>query len=337
MDTNNSEKDESAEDKLKDQGVSLEYSDVEAAKSQSSVISDAHIDPTGAPKPVSNKHGAFRMFWEHFNIYLLLFILVLVIAAVGVAVMYVKNKNGSSVTPGAINQQNLPADALEELAANGVQVGDPKQILNIQSNSVFAGGVLVKGELQVAGGLKIGSGNLAVPDINVGGGAVVNNLQSQTLDVAGNMRAGDVNVLRNLSVNGNSTFTGGLTTPSLSVGRLQLNGDLSVTRHIVAGGATPNRTNGGALGNGGTSSVSGSDTAGSISINTGGSPAAGCFATMTFTTAFGSTPHVVLTPVGSAAAGVGYYVNRSNSSFSVCAVNPAPANSSFGFDYHIFE
>lgn len=290
---------------------------------------------TGVSEPA--QPGRLRRLWEHFNIYLLLFILIIVIAAIVTVVTYIRNKSDSSAANGALTQQNLPADTLQELASNGVQVGDPKQVLNIQSNSVFAGAVLVKGELQVAGGLRIGSGSLSLPEVNVGGTAVVNDLQSQTLDVAGNTSINDLSVRRNVSVNGNGTFNGGLTTSSLSVGRLQLNGDLVISRHLVAGGATPGRNNGGALGGGGTSSVGGSDTAGSISINTGGSPAAGCFITVNFTTAYNGTPHVIVTPVGSAAAGLNYYINRSNSNFSVCSTNSAPANSSFGFDYHVFE
>jgi hypothetical protein len=88
-----------------------------------------------------------------------------------------------------------------------------------------------------------------------------------------------------------------------------------------------------AVGGGGTASLSGSDTSGSVTINTGGSPPAGCFATVTFSKVFASTPHVVLTPVGSAAAGLQYYVTRSTTGFAVCTASAAPAGQSFGFDY----
>jgi hypothetical protein len=87
------------------------------------------------------------------------------------------------------------------------------------------------------------------------------------------------------------------------------------------------------LGAGGTVSVSGTDTAGTITINTGGSPAVGCFVTITFTQKFNATPHVVVTPVGSAGGGLNYYVNRSASDFSLCTTNPAPGGANFSFDY----
>ncbi len=346
MDTKKSDADKPADDgsetPIDNQGESLEYGDANATDSRSSVVSDGESsDDTktqaSETSKLPKKRGAFRRFWDHFNVYLLLFLFVLIIASIAVVVLYFRNRTADVTTPGTITQQNLPAETLQELASNGIQVGDPKQVLNIQSNSVFTGAVLVKGELQAAGGLKIGSGSLAIPEISVGGSATINQLETNTLGVGGGARVNELSVQRNLSVNGNSTFNGTITTPSLSVGRLQLNGDLVISRHIVIGGATPGRSNGSALGGGGTTSVSGSDTAGSISINTGSAPAAGCFITINFTNTFGGTPHAVVTPVGSAAGGLNYYVNRDAGNLSVCTVNPAPAHSSFGFDYHVFE
>ncbi len=347
MDQNKFTPDSDAE-KLPDNstvGESLEYVEPEesatsdkANDASPNVASDVtSTRPDAAAAKTPKGANIIVRFWRHFNIYLLLFVLLAIIATVGVAVLYFKDRGAKVAGPGTISQQNLPAETLQELASNGVQVGDPKQVLNVQSNSVFAGAVLVKGELQVAGGLKIGSGSLLIPEVNVGGSAVINQLQAQSLGVAGQGQINELAVLRNLNVNGSGTFNGGVTTPTLTVGKLQLNGDLSINRHLVAGGATPNRSNGNALGSGGTSSLSGSDTAGSISINTGSAPAAGCFLTATFTGSFTSSPHIVITPVGSAAASLDYYINRSTTSFSVCTTTPAPANSAFGFDYHVFD
>lgn len=329
-----------------EQGISLEYKagDNESivSSSDNTTIQDANsgivATESGSKKSSEPmKPGRLRRLKDHFNIYLLIFLLLVVGAAATTIVYYIKHRQATPVSDIAIKQQNLPAETLQELAANGVQVGDPKQVLNVQSNAVFAGTVLVKGELQIASGLKIGSGSLTLPEVSVGGTASINQLQAQSLSVSGDGRVNSLSVSNNLNVNGNGSFNGGLTTPQLSVGRLQLNGDLSVSRHLVAGGANPGRSNGAALGSGGTSSVSGSDIAGSISINTGGGAAAGCMVTVNFTTTYASTPHVVITPVGSGAAGIGYYINRSANNFSVCAASPPPSNSSFGFDYHVFE
>jgi hypothetical protein len=94
---------------------------------------------------------------------------------------------------------------------------------------------------------------------------------------------------------------------------------------------------GSAVGSGGTASLGGSDTAGSITINTGGGTGAGCFATVNFVRKFNSTPHVIVTPVGSGAAGLGYYITRSTSDFSVCTTTPAPSGQTFGFDYFVVD
>src|SRR5206468_4683422 len=109
------------------------------------------------------------------------------------------------------------------------------------------------------------------------------------------------------------------------------NSDLTLTHHIIAGGATPGRNNGSALGGGGSASVSGSDTAGTVSINVGSSPPSGCFVTVNFTQKYSNTPHILLTPVGSGAGGLAYYVNRTSTNFSICDSATPPAGTSFAF------
>jgi hypothetical protein len=118
---------------------------------------------------------------------------------------------------------------------------------------------------------------------------------------------------------------------------LQLNSDLTLTHHIVAGGGTPGRSPGSALGGGGSVTVGGSDTAGTVTINTGNAPASGCFVTVNFTQKYNSTPHVLITPVGSAAGGIAYYINRATSSFSICDATNPPSGSSFAFDYFVID
>jgi hypothetical protein len=83
--------------------------------------------------------------------------------------------------------------------------------------------------------------------------------------------------------------------------------------------------------------LSGSDTAGSVAINTGSGPPVGCFATITFSESFPNTPHVVVTPIGTAAAGLDYYLTRSTTNFVICSTNSAAAGQSFGFDYVVMD
>lgn len=324
---------------LGNEGESLEFDssqqkttvDSPSNPSDNTTLVDQGISSGTISLPQAKKSS----FWDKFNIYLLIFILIIILSAASVIVLYIKNNGNSTKTipQGSITEQKLSSDALQKLANTGVQVGDPKQVLSIQSNSVFAGTVLVKGELQVAGGLKIGSGSLTIPDVNIGGTALINQLQTKSLAVAGNAAVqGQLTVQQSISVNGNGAFSGAVSTPQLTTGKLQINGDLAITRHLTAGGSIPGRANGN-LGSGGTSSLSGSDTAGSVSINTGSNTSPGCMVTVTFALGFNTTPHISLTPVGTAAGGMAYYINRTTSSFSICTNSAPPANQTFGFDY----
>jgi cytoskeletal protein CcmA (bactofilin family) len=281
-----------------------------------------------------NEGGPFiKRLWKRFNIYLLLFLLVIVIAIAVAIALYLKNKSVVDQTKDVINTQDLSEESLKQLANSSVTIGNTKQILNIESNSIFSGSVLVRSNLEVAGDIKVG-GDLQLPGITVTGSSKFSELQADSLDIGANATVqGAFSVKNGLSVSGSSIFNGPLSAPTISTNALSLNGDLILNNHIVGGGPIPGSNRGGALGSGGTTSLSGSDTSGSITINTGGSPGAGCFISVSFVKKYNSVPHVIVSPVGSAAGGVNYYVNRSSSEFSVCTSTPAPAGATFGFDY----
>lgn len=285
--------------------------------------------------PVRTKQPLLQRMLKKLNVYLLLFILLLVLAGVIVLVTWLASKNADKNT---VETQSLTSDTLKQLATSDVTVGQPKQVLNVQSNAVFAGKVLIRDSLEVAGPIQVG-GALNIPGITVSGNSIFESIQvNKDLSVAGNTALqGQLSVQRNLTVGGTGTFGGNISAPQVTTGNLQLNGNLTLTKHIAVGGSTPSRSNGPALGGGGTVAVSGSDIGGSININTGSGPTAGCFVTVNFTQKYNTTPRINVTPIGSGAANVGYYINRSTTSFSVCAANNPPANSSFGFDYFIVE
>ena len=272
---------------------------------------------------------------SHVNVYLLLFILILVIAGVATFVSMQRAKK-ETVEP-IITTQELTQETIDKISGSETKVGDPKQTLSIESNAIFSGKVLIRDSLDVAGTIKVG-GALSLPGLTVAGTSSFDQIQVNKLSIAGDTNVqGTLTVQKNLAVSGGATFGGNISAPQITAQTLQLNSDLTLTRHIDAGGSTPSRSNGAALGNGGTSSVSGSDTAGTLTINTGGSPGAGCFATITFSSKYNATPHVVVTPVGSAAAGINYYINRSSTEFSVCTTNPAPAGQNFAFDFIVID
>ena len=272
----------------------------------------------------------------HFNIYLLLFVLVLIVAIAIIVAAYLDNKHISGTSN--LSSGSLSQSTLEQLANSDATVGSSSQVLNVQSSAIFAGKVLVRQDLEVAGSLQIG-GTLALNNLSVAGTAQFGQEQiNKNLSVAGDSSLqGAVTIAKSLQVSGSGSFGGSLSATQITTSNLQLSGDLILTHHITAGGTTPSRTNGSALGNGGTSSVSGSDTGGSITINTGSNPAAGCFVTINFTAKYNATPHILITPVGASAGGLNYYVNRSATSFSVCDATPAPVGASFGFDYFVVD
>lgn len=276
-----------------------------------------------------------RRIRRKLNIYLVLFIILVLLSGGIVVATYFANKKA---TQGTVSTQSLSSDTLKQLANTDVTVGDPKQVLNVQSNAVFAGKVLVRDSLEVAGTIQVG-GSLSVPGITVSGNSIFEQIQvNKSLSVQGDTSLqGQLAVQKSLSVVGGGTFGGALSAPSLTVNTLQITGTLTLTKHIAIGGSTPGRSNGSALGSGGTTAVSGSDTAGSINVNTGSGAAAGCFLTVNFTQNYNSTPRVLVTPIGVAAGSLGFYVNRTTSNFSVCAANTPPSNASFGFDYWIVE
>lgn len=297
---------------------------------------DSVVESSPEPTLPPNKNGRFHQLRQRFNIYLLLFAFVLLLAIVIILIAYLQSRQSSGSSN--IQTQSLSQSTLQQLANSDATVGSNQSVLNVESSAVFAGQVLVRQNLEVAGNLQIG-GTIALSNITVDGTGQFGQVSiNKNLAVAGDTAIqGAATIGKSLQVNGGGTFSGALSAPQITTSSLQLSGNLVLTHHISVGGSTPGHNNGSALGSGGTSSVSGSDTAGSITINTGDSPAAGCFETITFASAFNATPHVLVTPIGSAAAGLSYYVNRSTTSFSICDSTAPPAGSSFGFDYFILD
>lgn len=286
-----------------------------------------------APAPVApakppKKPGGLQAIRNKVNIFTLVFALIVLAAGVVVFVSLKPAKKANQTPLGKLSDQQLSA-----LKSNSTLVGDPKQTLDIQSNSVFEGQVLARDGVSVAGDLKVG-GNLSLPNITIPGtGNFAQVGVTGPLSVGGDTNLqGQLSVQKNLNVTGSANF-GSLSVATLSVTSLQVKNDFTLSKHIVTSGSTPGRGVGTAVGSGGSASVSGTDTAGTVNINTGGSPPAGLFVTISFTQRFAATPRVVITPIGSTAASLQYYVNRDSNGFSIGTANAPPAGSSFAFDY----
>lgn len=277
----------------------------------------------------------FQNFISHINIYLLLFIFIIIIAGIVSYVSFRQSKKES--TPPTINTTPLDPSTLDELKGSDAKVGDPKSTLSVESNAIFAGKVLIRDSLDVAGTIRVG-GALSLPGITVSGTSNFDQIQANNLAISGDVSIqGQLTVQKGLTVSGGASFSGAVSAPRIIVDSFTLNQDLQLNRHIDSGGPTPNKIDGNALGGGGTVSISGTDTSGTVTINTGGGPSAGCFVTIQFANKFGGNPHTVITPIGLAAATLQYYATRSATEMSICTATPAPPSSTFSFDYIVID
>jgi len=299
-------------------------------------VDQAASAPTPETAAVSEKKiSPIKQFFRKVNIYFLIFALILVIAGAVTAVNYLNSQKAPPEV--SIAAQQLTEDALKQLANTDATVGSTSQTLTIQGSAVIAGQTLMRGNLNVAGNLQTG-GSIQGPSLTVSGPTNLNDTQINSLQVATNTAIQGNTTLRDLNVAGTASFGGAVTASQITVSRLILSGNatLQIPNHISFTGPSPGRTiNAGVLGGGGTASVSGSDTTGTININTGGNTQAGCFVQISFNQRFTNQPHVLVSPVGAAAGQIQYYVNRDNGSFSLCTNNAAPANQAFAFDYFV--
>jgi hypothetical protein len=299
-------------------------------------------------RPTKVKPKGIKGLLARINIYFLLFILVLVVAAAAFGVTYTMNKREQEIR---LTTSELTESDIAELKTTDAIVGDPKQILTIESNAVITGKVVMRDSLDVAGALRIG-GPLSLPSIRAGGEGNFGSLQTNDFQAAGNAAVGGildivgtVTMGQNLTVKGTGNFGGRVDIggPATINGNLNVNGTISATglnfgniafSQINTNGAQPGITVSGAAGGGSTASISGTDTSGIATINTGGSTGTGILATITFSSAFSGTARPVLTPNGPGCANIAYYVtNMSATQFSIASATAPPAGATCRFNF----
>ncbi len=285
--------------------------------------------------PATKKLSPLRRLMRKLNVYFLLFLLVCIIATVFAVVSYLNSQKEPEVP--TISSQGLSPEALKQLANTDASVGGKSQTLTIQGNAIIDGQTLMRGNLNVAGNIQA-AGSLQGAGLTISGSSNLGQTQVNSLQVAQNVAIQGTTTMRDLSVSGTSTFSGAMTASQLTVTNLILSGNasLQIPNHIGFTGPTPGRSiNTAVLGGGGTASISGSDTTGTVTINTGTNPGVGCFTRINFNRAFTNQPHVIISPIGPGAGKTQYYVERDRTGFSICAASAAPANQAFAFDYFI--
>jgi cytoskeletal protein CcmA (bactofilin family) len=291
------------------------------------------IDQT--PQESKNKPSVKKAIHGKKNMYMIGFGVLVLIAGGLTVFSFMQSQKKPPVA--TIGSQTLSQEALSQLANADSSVGSSSQTLTVQSNATFAGQVLVRGGLTVATNIQAG-GTIQASALTISGAANLGTAQINTLQVAQNTTVQGTTTLKDLSVAGAATFSGPVQASQITVTKLILSGNasLQVPNHISFTGNSPGRVvNTAVLGAGGSASISGSDTAGTVNISTGSGPVAGCFLQITFNQPFGSTPRVIVSPYGSAAGNLDYYVTKTTTGFNLCTNNAAAAGSTFGFDYFV--
>jgi len=310
--------------------------DAAPGQNSSPIAPESDTAATKADTTPVKKPGGFKQLLKHFNVYFLLFLLLIVIAGVIIFVSYL---NGKKTTPAAsVTNQTLTQSELKQLANSDATVGGSGQTITIQGDSVFDGQVLMRGNLEIAGTLQLGS-SLNVAQLTVSGTSNLADTQTNTLQVSGtSVFQGLATIQNGMDVGGNSsidTATIGTLTASKII--LSNTAQLQIPNHIGFNGSAAPRVSAQSGLGGGSTSISGSDTSGTITVNTGSNPQSGCMAGVTFNQAFYSTkPNVIISLVSSSPINLEYYAsNPSTTSFSVCSANAPPANQQFAFSYFI--
>lgn len=276
---------------------------------------------------------------------------VIVILAINAAIIAFVMRNQATAEDAKIkNGVTLSSETLDKLGVSRNPVGDANTELVVGPNSKFKGNVQMAGTLQVGGSLilnskftasdaalaKLQAGDTQLQQLNVNGDATISTLNlRKDLQVAGTTHLqGSLTVNQLTTINNNMNIAGNLSIGgSLSVRNFQVS-NLTVAGHLTSSGATPGASAGGGVGSNGTVAISGNDTSGTVSVNTGVGAGNGLLATVSFATKYNSTPHVVVTAVGRSVPGM--YINRTSAGFTISA-DGAMSPGGYAFDYVVVE
>ena len=267
---------------------------------------------------------------------------VLVLLAAGGIAGFIVASLRQPATTKPTTVQSLSADEIKKLTDTGTSLGTSGQTLSIGADALLRGKVDVGGDLSVGGHFNA-NGPVTLSQLNISGTTALTGLNvGSNLNVDGlaTLQKG-ANVQGLLAVNGGLNVSGtasinALNVSTISVRNLSISGPLTVG-HLATQGPPPSATAGTAVGGGGTISISGNDTAGTINVNTGGGPPAGILATVVFRAAYAGGVHVLITPLTGASATLPAYVTRTATGFQLRVDTPPPAGTVYAFDYLVTQ
>ncbi|MGH7197054.1 MAG: hypothetical protein ACREGJ_04820 [Candidatus Saccharimonadales bacterium] len=293
------------------------------------------------------RRGTYRPSHKATFIGLSVVVAILVINA-GIFAFLMKSQ-GDANSQARKGEVTLSSETLDKLGVSRNPVGNPGTELVINPNSRFNGKVMAASDVNIAGELKLNNklsaadaslaklqaGDTSVQQLNVNGDGTLSSLSlRKDMNVAGVTRLqGSVTIGQLLTVNNNVNIAGSLSVGGTLTVRSFSISNLDISGRITTHGSAPGVSRGGAAGSNGTASISGNDAAGTVAVNTGTGAGNGILASVTFRSRYGTTPHVVITPVG---IGGNFYVNRSAIGFSI-GVSGALGPGGYAFDYIVMQ
>lgn len=286
--------------------------------------------------------------------------------ALVVAVAIIMAANAAVIAYFLIQQNKLAAEErrevtlspvqLEKLGMNQKPVGDTGSLLlEVGPDTEFKGRVDIAGDMDIAGKVKaedilsapetdfknLKAGDAKLNQLNVDGGTTLSDLfVRENVTVEGPARLqgtvtisqlltvdNNVNISNNLSVDGTLSASQIRTSDLVSRGKIKAGG------HIISGGGKPTVSPGPALGSGGTASISGNDTAGTVQVSASQFTEGGIVARVNFRNTYPSTPYIAVTSVDRTAGDV--YVQRNAGGFSIGV--DGTLEGGYAFDYIVLQ
>jgi hypothetical protein len=315
-------------------------------------------------RPVSHLHRAISSSHTHHATYrpshkatfIGLSVVVAILVINALIIFFVVRGQDRASAQGALGDVTISPAVLDTLGVSKTPIGDTGTELIVSPNSRFNGKLTVGSDVSIGGTLQLNSkfsatdaslakleaGDTSLSQLNVNGDGTISNLNlRRDLTVVGTTRLqGPVTIGQLLTVNnsvniaGNLAVGGVLSARNFQASSLTSDTTLTIGGHIITRGAAPAASAGPALGNNGTISISGSDAAGTVAVNIGTGGGNGILANVSFRSAYGATPRVVVTGVGRGMGGV--YVNRSATGFSI-GVDGAVAPGGYAVDYIVMQ
>jgi len=187
------------------------------------------------------------------------------------------------------------------------------------------------------GATSIQGSNPVIDSLEVNGA-----ISGNSLTIAGLMSTATLSVSGNASVGGDLSVSG-----NLSIAGMTSVNNLTVNGQIVTSGSLPGVEAGPAIGSASTVTISGNDTAGTLTIIVNTQPSteqvasgmttqtlsSGDLVNVNFVNKYLDNPRVVITPDNAASVNLPIYVTKTDSGFDLNSTAPLVNNQTYQFDY----